>query len=80
MLMPDADNHAGEQSYEAMDSSQQKKTTGKRERPSKKDVHDQAQAEDARREGENGSQPVRNDKKDMRTTRGPEDWGGYQGY
>jgi hypothetical protein len=79
MLMTDDDNHAGKRSEG--DSGQQKRSTRNRGRATpKKDGDNESHADAAREKSQKDSQVVKNDKNNLRTPRGPEDWGGYKGY
>lgn len=78
--MPDADNHAGERSPDLRDSGQQNKTSHKGGRMRTKKSGRGESSTNARGETPKDIQVVRSDKMGSRTARGPEDWGGYDGY
>lgn len=79
--MTDADSHAGDRSAYERDSGQQKRSTHSRGRAIPQENGDnESKADTAREKAQKDSQVVKKDKNNLRTSRGPEDWGGYQGY
>jgi hypothetical protein len=79
--MTDADNHAGERSADERDPDQQKRSTRNRGRAIPQENGDnESQADAVREKAQKDSQVVKRDKNNLRTSRGPEDWGGYQGF
>lgn len=79
--MTDADNHAGERGFDARGSSQQKKTNRKRGSAAPhKPMSDESKTQRSLDENLKGDQEVKENKRNLRASRGPEDWGGYDGY
>lgn len=79
--MTNADKNAGERGYEAMGSDQQEKSNLKHGSAAPdKPVSNESRANRSLEEDKKGKQGVKEDKKSSRTLRGPEDWGGYEGY
>ena len=79
--MTDADNNAGEQGFDGRWAIQQKKSNGKRGSAAPhKPVSNGSKAQQSKDENPKESQEVKGSKRNLRTSRGPEDWGGYDGY